>query len=118
MSGYNKLILMYQELIIKLANYILAAEIDNIINELKITFKSGIILYVRYNDFDEYGYQLMFSDRSGDYERFDNYDKNWDVNTSPHHFHLRNKNGVETSPMNGLPEDDAVHLINYLEKIL
>ena len=109
---------MYQEITLKLTNYTLTTGINSILNELKITFRSGIILYIRYNDFDEYGYQLMYSDKSGDYERFDNYDKSWDVESAPHHFHLRNKQAIEPSPMNGLPDNDAPYLVEYLEKIL
>lgn len=82
---------MYRELTLKLANHIITADLNGIINELKIIFRSGIILYIRYNDFDEYGYHLMYSSKKGDYERFDNYDKNWDIDSKPHHFHLRNK---------------------------
>lgn len=109
---------MYQGLILKLANHIITAEINIILNELKITFKSGIILYIRYNDFDEYGYHLMYSSKSGDYVRFDNYDKNWDIDSRPHHFHLRYKKGVQISPMDGSPDNDASYLIEFLLELL
>ncbi len=118
MSGYDKLFIMYQELTLKLVNHIVAAEINSIIHELKITFRSRIILYIRYNDFDEYGYHLMYSNKRGDYVRFDNHDKNWNVSSSPHHFHLRYKKGVEASLMNGSPNNDAPYLIDFLIDLL
>ena len=48
---------------------------------LKIEFNLGNILYIRYNDFDEYSYQLLFFQQEYDRIRFDNYDKIWDVSS-------------------------------------
>ncbi|MHA1917045.1 MAG: toxin-antitoxin system TumE family protein [Candidatus Ranarchaeia archaeon] len=52
---------------------------------------------MRYNDFDEYSYQIMFSHKSLDRARFDNYDDKWKVSTRPHHFHPRNKKNAISS---------------------
>jgi hypothetical protein len=55
----------------------------------KIDFKNGRILYITYNSYEEYSYQFLYSFNHLDREHFDNYDKNWNVNTQPHHFHKR-----------------------------
>ncbi len=39
---------------------------------LKIRFTSGILLYIRYNDFSEYSYQIIYSQSAYDRIRFDN----------------------------------------------
>ncbi len=41
---------------------------------LTIYFKNGIYLYIRYNDFGEYSYQIMVSQDKYDRICYDNYD--------------------------------------------
>ncbi len=53
-----------------------------------------------------------------DRERFDNYDKEWNVRTQPHHFHARGTQDVQESPMKGEPQHDIPILIKFLEKRL
>lgn len=93
-----------QNLIIK--NY--SAIIREIILEnnrpvLKTVFYSGIVLYIRYNDFGEYTYLVIYSPNPDDQMRLDNYDNIWPVRTRPHHFHVRGMQSVVDSPMNGEP---------------
>lgn len=53
------------------------------------------ILYLQYNRFGEYGYQLVFSEKENDLARFD-----------PHHFHPRWNSYAFDSPMQGEPDKD------------
>ena len=82
---------------------------------MKITFALGFILYIRYNDFDEYSYQLNFSQKPYDRIRFDNYDKFWEVSTRPHRFHKRGKKNAIKSPMKGDPLNDFPILIKTFQ---
>jgi hypothetical protein len=82
-------------------------------------FTNGIILYVRFNDFDEYAYHIQFSYAREDRIRYDNYDENWPVRTAPHHVHPRGSMDATDSMMNGDPSLDIPRLIkellNYLQ---
>jgi hypothetical protein len=49
-------------------------EIDASIYQLKIKFTQGTILFIRYNKFNEYAYQIIFSKKKNDYMRYDNFD--------------------------------------------
>ena len=40
-------------------------ELSEDLSQLKITLKSGLILYIRYNVFGEYGYQIIFFSAKG-----------------------------------------------------
>ena len=91
-------------------------EIDETISQLKITLKSGIILYVRYNEFGEFGYQVLYSTRKNDFSRFDNFDDKWEVSTKPHHLHERGNRNVVSSSMIGKPSHDIPLLIKYIMK--
>jgi hypothetical protein len=44
---------------------------------LKIVFNFEIVLYIRYNDFGEYSYSVIFTPNPDDQMRFDNYDDRW-----------------------------------------
>lgn len=85
---------------------------------LTIKFRKGFILYIRYNDFDEYSYQILFSQKKFDRIRFDNYDDKWNVSSKPHHFHPRNKQTALESRMIGKPGKDIPVLIQILKKLL
>ena len=73
----------------------------------------GFRLYIRYNDYGEYSYQLIFSQKPNDRLRFDNYDNVWKVSTHPHHFHQRGEKNAIESPMTGDPNHDIPILIKY-----
>ena len=85
---------------------------------LKMLFRDGSRLFVTYNKYNEYSYQYLYSLNKYDRERFDNYDKHWDVRSQPHHFHSRGSTVVEHSPMMGDPQHDIPILINFLKKRL
>ena len=91
-------------------------EIDETISQLKITLKSGVILYIKYNEFGEYGYQIIYSPRKNDFSRFDNFDDKWDVSTKPHHLHERGNRNVVASSMIGKPTHDIPILIKYIKE--
>ena len=83
---------------------------------LMIQLKDGSILYIRYNDFVEYSYQIMFSHKPLDRVRFDNYDDRWEVSTRPHHLHPRNQEKAKESQMTGIPSHDIPLLIDYVRR--
>ncbi len=85
---------------------------------LTIEFVNGLILYIRYNDFDEYSYQLNFSNRKFDRIRYDNYDQQWKVNTAPHHLHRRGEKDAVESPMKGDPNSDMLELVKIIKPFL
>ncbi|TFG23445.1 MAG: hypothetical protein EU529_07460 [Promethearchaeota archaeon] len=91
-------------------------ELDETLSQLKITFKSGLILYIKYNEFGEYGYQIIHSPQKNDFSRFDNFDDRWNVSTSPHHFHKRGKRKAVASSMIGNPNHDIPILIKYIKE--
>ncbi|MHA1799818.1 MAG: toxin-antitoxin system TumE family protein [Candidatus Helarchaeota archaeon] len=97
---------------------IINTELDTSIYQLKILFSQGSILYIRYNKYNEYAYQIIFSKHKGDWVRYDNFDDRWHVSTKPHHFHPRYNNPTVESPMIGDPENDMPKLIEYLKKAL
>lgn len=80
---------------------------------LKIVFHKEIYLYLRYNDYEEYSYSIIFSPNPDDQLRFDNYDNIWDVKTRPHHFHIRGLKKVIESPMIGEPKHDIPIILKY-----
>lgn len=81
---------------------------------LRVRFISGIFLYIRYNDYSEYSYQIIYSQSEHDRIRFDNYDDHWDIDTKPHHKHDRGSKKVSRSPMCGDPSKDILKLMDFL----
>ncbi|OLS28693.1 MAG: hypothetical protein HeimC2_05100 [Candidatus Heimdallarchaeota archaeon LC_2] len=94
---------------------ILDSNLDLIDCTLKLTFRNGAVLYITYNDHSEYSYQIMYTKNKLDRERFDNYDKNWDVETTPNHFHLRGSTLVANSEMTGELDNDMPKLIEFVQ---
>ena len=76
------------------------------------------VLYIRYNDFSEYSYQLNYSRNKYARIRYDNYDKHWKISTTPHHLHERGKMSAIESPMKGIPIEDMQVLITILKPLL
>jgi len=106
------------------AKVILEQLFDKEINSLDLNYDSrklhviltdGIQIYIIYNDYGQYGYNILFSNLDLDRCRFDNYDAKWDVNSRPHHFHPRKKIGAESSKMTGTPKDDIPYLYKMLK---
>lgn len=116
MSSTDKILAAIKIVQDKLADFIskFDAEIDR--GKVKILFHDGRTLYIKYNDFSEYGYQLLFSDQPLDRVRYDNFDKNWQVETNPHHVHPRGKEEGMLSPMKGIPEEDIPILCKYIRQ--
>ena len=114
MTGIEKLTIARKLLLNELLSEIKEEYIDSERPFLKITFFQGLVLYIRYNDYGEYSYQLIFSSEPLDRIRYDNYDDMWKVNSKPHHFHsLGEKTAIE-SPMNGDPKHDIPILLKKL----
>ena len=82
--------------------------------ELKLSLHNGILIYIVYNNHNQYSYSIIYSQSKFDQKRFDNYDDRWDVSTRPHHFHMRGNNEVIDSPMNGYPEHDMGVLVDKI----
>ena len=101
-----------------LQSEMIQTELNTAIYQLKILFSQGSLLFIRYNEYNEYGYQLIFSKKKGDFVRFDNFDDRWPISTKPHHFHSRYNNPVVESPMKGTPKKDMPKLIQFLKKEL
>lgn len=72
---------------------------------MRFDFNNGSRLYIAYNDFDEYAYQLIFSFEPLDRIRFNAMDKSWNVDEPPHHFHPRFDEKGYNSPMLGIPSE-------------
>jgi len=85
---------------------------------LKAIFNIELILYIRYNDYGEYTYCVIYSPNPDDQMRFDNYDDMWDVKTRPHHFHIRGMQSVIDSPMKGDPNHDIPILLHEILKYI
>ncbi len=81
-----------------LSDEIRSDELSENLSQLKVILKSGVIIYIRYNEYGEYGYQIKYSPEKNDFSRFDNSDDRWNVSTKPDHFHKGNVE-VIASPM-------------------
>jgi len=83
---------------------------------LTLAFLNGLTVYIRFNDYQEYSYQVVFSLKPNDRIRFDNFDARWSIDSQPHHFHPRCKeNGIQ-SPMKGDPNYDIPILIKIIRQ--
>ena len=116
MSGLSKLeraqILLHQDLSMMITTLVFEPRLARI----KVTFRDGSVLFVRYNNHNEYSYSVMFSDLTSDRSRFDNYDDTWEVVTRPHHYHPRMTKQGFLSPMKGVPDSDIPLLCDLLKK--
>lgn len=111
----NNLEKAHRIIIQELNNKIIADQLLINHNQRKYVFRDGSILYIVYNNAGEYAYQLLFSNQHLDRVRFDSKDKNWKVNSQPHHFHPRNSETGYTSPMVGDPEKDSKILVELIK---
>ena len=118
MDSREKLQLAYNVLIIDFSDNIREIIVYKDRPILKATFQNEIILYIRYNDYGEYTYCVIYSPNPDDQMRFDNYDDRWDVKTRPHHFHIRGMQSVIESPMDGDPNQDIRVLIKKIKEFL
>jgi hypothetical protein len=117
LTGFEKLLAARKILLGRLLSEIKDEYIDDERPFLKITFFKGIVLYIRYNDYDEYSYQIVYSQEPLDRIRYDNYDDLWNVKSKPNHFHPKGEKKALESPMIGNPEHDIPILLKELLKI-
>jgi hypothetical protein len=82
--------------------------------DVKNHFFKGSILYVQYNDYDKYSNHFIYSQTPLDRIRYDNYDDMRDIDTTPHHVHLRGKKLGIRSPMKGIQTHDMPILLKEL----
>lgn len=85
------------------------------LERLRITLKEGTIIFIQYNNYNEYSYSVIFSNSELDRIRFDNYDKSWDVNSKPNHYHPRKEKNGKNSPMIGNPKKDMLLLSKMIK---
>ena len=81
---------------------------------IKLILNDGVIVYLQYNNHDQYSYNIIFSNETLDRCRFDNYDDKWQVECKPHHFHPRLLKEAFFSPMSGNPTKDLEILFSLL----
>ncbi len=116
MKALDKLFLARKMLLEELISKIKDEKIDDERPFLKITFFNGLILYIRYNDYNEYSYQLIYSQDHLDRIRYDNFDDRWEVKSKHHHFHPKGREEAIESPMNGIPKHDIKILLKTILK--
>jgi len=100
---------------IDLQAQILSVDLDLDAGRLKVVLKNRIQIYIRYNNFNEYSYVVLFSFKKGDRVQFDNFDKNWPVKSRPHHCHPRFTRAAIDSTFNGVPPHDMPLLCNSVK---
>ena len=116
--GQEKLLIARNLLANSFSSEILEIIHDKIRPRLTIKFLKGFVLYIRYNNFNEYTYQIVFSQRRLDRIRYDNFDDKWNVQSRPHHLHPRFTKSAKESPMSGNPSKDLPILIQVLKNLL
>lgn len=90
-------------------------EIDDEDPRIKLILKNRILIYIQFNNHDQYSYSIIFSEHRLDRCRYDNYDDRWNVSSKPHHFHPRMKKTAISSPMNGKPTHDIPLIFDLLK---
>jgi hypothetical protein len=99
-----------------LGNLIVDLSLDIEDPRILIRMRDGVRVYIQYNDYDQYGYSILFTDGKLDRSRFDNYDDRWPVSTRPHHFHPRMSSRAFESVMTGKPKNDMPILCDLIKK--
>ncbi|MHA1267719.1 MAG: toxin-antitoxin system TumE family protein [Candidatus Helarchaeota archaeon] len=94
---------------------IMALTLNRNLERLRLTLKDGTIIFIQYNNYNEYSYSIIFSNSEYDRIRFDNYDKGWNVTSKPHHYHPRKEKVGKNSPMSGNPTQDMLILSKMIE---
>ncbi len=117
-SGWKKISIARKLLNEELSNYILEQKLNERKPLLTVKFLKGFTVHIRYNDYDEYSYQIQFSQQPQDFIRYDNFDDRWNVTSKPHHLHRRNTKEATESPMVGIPEKNIPILIEPIKNLL
>ena len=82
---------------------------------IHVILRDNVQIFIRYNNYGEYSYSIIFSKSELDRCRYDNYDDRWDVITRPHHFHPRKKLKAILSKMTGNPDNDIPFLCKLIK---
>jgi hypothetical protein len=98
-----------------LQRYIINIDLDLDAGRLKPTLKNRIIVYIRYNNFNQYSYVIQFSSKQGDRIQYDNFDDRWSVSSRPHHCHPRFEKDAIESKLTGNPKSDMPILCNLIK---
>lgn len=113
--SYEQLMLEAYDIIQReLRRFISEIDLDEDTGRLRIKLKSGITVFIRYNNYNQYSYVILFLSQTLDRVRFDNFDDRWEVTTKPHHTHPRYKEKAAKSPFRGIPTEDTPILCNFL----
>jgi Family of unknown function (DUF6516) len=96
------------------SDFILEKQLNLKLKRVKYKLTDATIVYIQYNNYNEYSYSVIYSHLDQDLCRFDNYDQHWDVSTRPHHFHPRKNYDAQKSPMKGAPSEDMEELCRFL----
>ena len=99
----------------ELQKYIISIDLDLDAGRLMIILRNRIIIYIRYNNFQEYSYVIQFSLKQDDRVQFDNFDDRWAVSSRPHHCHPRFKREAIESKFNGTPKHDMPNLCSLVK---
>ena len=99
----------------ELSGKIKSIEINYRLATIKILLNDGLLIFIRYNNYLEYSYSVIFSNSKLDRIRFDNFDDKWIVKTRPHHFHPKDDKNGYSSMMVGKPREDLPILFNLLK---
>ncbi len=89
-------------------------ELDEDTGRLRVKLNSGIAVFIRYNNYNQYSYVVLFSSQKLDRIRFDNFDDRWEVTSKPNHTHPRYQEKTIESPFKGIPSKDIRLLCNLL----
>lgn len=116
MLGIEKLEIAKKIIEKNLASRIKTLDFNDLTIRFRVVLQEGNIIHVYFNDHEEYSYSLIFSSSKLDRIRFDNFDKDWKVKTSPHHFHPRNIEDGFDSPMVGDPFTDVNLFCDLINK--
>ncbi len=116
MTALDKLNIVREFILKKLLPEIKEEFIDDERPFMKISFFKGIVLYIRYNDYEEYSYQLNYSQDVLDRIRYDNYDNMWGLDSKPNHLHPKGQKTAIESPINGDPKQDIPILLEELDE--
>lgn len=113
--SYEQLVLEAYDIINReLRGFVSEIDLDEDTGRLKVKLKSGIAVFIRYNNYNEYSYVIIFSSQALDRLRFDNFDDKLEVTTKPHHTHPRYMKKAIKSPFIGKPFEDIAFLCNLI----
>ncbi len=100
---------------IELQAQIQSIDLDLDAGRLKVVLKNRVTVYIRYNNFNEYPYVVLFSLKNKDRVQFDNFDDNWIVKSRPHYCHPRFQKEAIESKFIGVPKPDMTILCSLLK---